>query len=145
MKLKTKNASSPVNDPEPTDAKTMESPSLLSSDARNVNNRSPAKIQTDQRFDTSTAKIQTSDQRYETLSGNKPHPAYLTKGPIISEEMYNKWTPQMLGLPESRPVRSTRNPSPKYVDSISLDASHVPRFWSASKSELESLNKAISS
>ena len=40
------------------------------------------------------------------------------KGPIITREMYDNWTPDLLGIPPStRPVRSTRNPNPKYNDS----------------------------
>ena len=61
------------------------------------------------------AKIQTSaaEPVGETLSGKPPHPDYVKKGPIITTEMFNKWTPDML-----RPVRSTRNPNPMYVEAI---------------------------
>ena len=62
-----------------------------------------------------SAKIQTS----ETMS-TSPHPDYLAKGPLVTEQMFNQadW-PRILGpSPSSRPVRSTRNPSPKYVDSV---------------------------
>ena len=61
------------------------------------------------------AKIQTSSAEPvgKTLSGKPPHPNYVKKGPIITTEMFNKWTPDML-----RPVRSTRNPNPMYVEAI---------------------------
>ena len=58
---------------------------------------------------------------YETLDGTKPHPGYLEKGPLITKEIFDKWKPEYLGLPErsnTRPARSTRNPDPKYVDSL---------------------------
>ena len=129
-KPKQKSPSSSADGPEPTEA--VESSPLMTSDAPNVNNQL-------------RAKIQTSDQaKYETLSGNKPHPDYLVKGPIITGQMFEKWSPDMLGPSEpARPVRSTRNPCPKYVDSISVDESHTPRYWSATPDELASINKAI--
>ena len=49
-------------------------------------------------------------------NARKPHPAYLEKGELFTEEMMDKWTPELLNLPSnSRPVRSTRNPNPNYV------------------------------
>ena len=68
------------------------------------------------------AKIQTG----ETLTKN-PHPDYLAKGPLITQQMFDKadW-PKILNIPEatspitndetksSRPIRQTRNPNPKY-------------------------------
>ena len=71
------------------------------------------------------AKIQTS---FETLCGKAPLSDYIKKGPIFTREMFDKWSPELLGLPETsidteatsrRPVRSTRNPNPNYVDAIS--------------------------
>ena len=48
-----------------------------------------------------------------------PHPNYVAKGPIITREMFDKWSPDMLGLPSNtRPARSTRNPTPRYVDAM---------------------------
>ena len=79
-----------------------------------------------------TAKIQTQEY-YETLSGKRPHPNYLKRGPIFTKEMWDKWTPDLLGIPSStsnRPTRSTRNKNPKYVDSI----------WSASDQEIDDIN-----
>ena len=72
----------------------------------------PASIQTRMTND-ETAKIQTR-LGHETLSGNAPHPDYVRKGPIITTEMFQKWTPDLLDLP-TRPVRQSRNP-PQYVD-----------------------------
>ena len=56
----------------------------------------------------------------EPLSGRQPHPNYLRKGPVITREMFDKWSPDLLGLPvvPDRPVRSTRNQNPSYVDAI---------------------------
>ena len=69
-----------------------------------------------------------------------PHPDYVKKGPLITDEMFSKWTPELLNLP-SRPVRSTRNPNPVYVDSI--ECSFSPAAWSASNAEIEALNNSI--
>ena len=54
---------------------------------------------------------------YDTLSGNAPHPDYVKKGPVITTAMFNKWTPDLFGIPPNqvRPIRSTRNTNPKYV------------------------------
>ena len=60
------------------------------------------------------AKIQTPLSR-DTLSGQEPHPDYVKKGPLITEDMFNKWSPDLLGLP-GRPQRTTRNPNPQYTD-----------------------------
>ena len=59
----------------------------------------------------------THADRSETLTSN-PHPEYLRKGPLITKEMFQKWTPDLLGIPSTRPVRKTRNPNPYYVDSV---------------------------
>ena len=40
-----------------------------------------------------------------------------SKKPIITREMFDKWTPELFNLP-SRPVRSTRNPQPNYVGAM---------------------------
>ena len=58
----------------------------------------------------------------ETLTPN-PHPEYLRKGPLITTEMFQKWTPDMLETSHSRPVRKTRNPNPYYVDSVRSNGS----------------------
>ena len=80
-------------------------------------------------------KIQTS---FNTLSGKPPHPDYIRRGPLITEEMFNKWTPELLGIDPktTRPTRTTRNPNPRYVDSI-----HRP--WSASVEEINLLNQQL--
>ena len=102
----------------------------------------PPPVSGQQNEDSNGAEIQT----YETLSGRKPHPEYLAKGPIISKESFDKWTPEMLGIPQnSRPVRSTRNPQPKYVDAVSMPMSSYlgSIAWSASPIEIDAINKAI--
>ena len=76
----------------------------LTCPSQNVNKKSPAKIQT-----------------CDTLSDKAPHPDYVKKGPIITDDMFQKWSPELLGIPSksNRPVRSTRNPEPRYVDYLS--------------------------
>ena len=37
-------------------------------------------------------------------------------GPLITRDMFDKWTPDLLGLPPSRPARSTRNANPRYAE-----------------------------
>ena len=70
-----------------------------------------------------TAKIQTD--RFETLSGKAPHPEYLKKGPIITRQMFDNWTPDIFADAGSsmsvRPVRRTRNQAPRYVDAMDLN------------------------
>ena len=66
---------------------------------------------------------------HDTLSGRAPHPDYVAKGPVITREMFNKWTPDLLNIPSTpspstsspsteRPVRSTRNPALNYVGAL---------------------------
>ena len=69
-----------------------------------------------------------------------PHPEYLRKGPLITEKMYEDadW-PKILDIPtsdSSRPVRSTRNPNPIYVDAIN-------RPWTASSGDIKWIQKSI--
>ena len=56
-----------------------------------------------------------SVERGKIQTSRQPHPDYLAKGDVITREMFDKWTPDLLNLP-NRPVRSTRNPNPNYVD-----------------------------
>ena len=46
----------------------------------------------------------------------KPNP----KGPIITKEMYDKWSPEMFDELSVRrnPSRSTRNANPMYIDGV---------------------------
>ena len=79
------------------------------------------------------AKIQT--RVVDPDSGRLVHPDYVKKGPLITTKAFQNWTPDLLGLPsDSRPVRSTRNKNPSYVDAI----------WSASQEEIDALNQSIS-
>ena len=73
-----------------------------------------------------TARIQTS---------KPPNP----NGPIVTREMMDQWSPEVFqaaGSPDFtvREPRTTRNPSPNYVGAI----------WSASESEIATLNAQIS-
>ena len=42
------------------------------------------------------------------------------KGPVFTQEMFDRWTPDLLGIPQpsARPVRSSRNPNPNYIGAI---------------------------
>ena len=74
-------------------------------------------VSTKEKEEEKGAKIQT--ENFETLSSKRPHPDYIKKGPIITREMMDQWTPEMLSSPQtSRPVRKTRNQNPNYVDAI---------------------------
>ena len=80
-------------------------------------NPSPAK---NKQNSNSGAKIQTA---LDPESGRQVHPKYIEKGPVITHEMYNKWTPELLGIPNRnnpRPARSTRNQEPQYVHYLAL-------------------------
>ena len=80
--------------------------------------------------DTRTSKTTTSSEKSSSPSSVKeksktsgsssrsPHPDYIRRGPLITEHMFNQWTPDLLNLPDRRTARSTRNPDPKYIDSI---------------------------
>ena len=59
----------------------------------------------------STTSKQTSKKSLSETMSTNPHPDYLKRGPLITREMFNKWTPELLGI---RPPRSTRNPNPNY-------------------------------
>ena len=63
-------------------------------------------------------------------------------------------TPEQPSSPTHRPVRQTRNPSPNYVDTLSIDFSKPPppiappaaepaKTWTASKEELSVINRSI--
>ena len=54
----------------------------------------------------------------------------------VSDPVTSSGPPPLPAFPSSRPIRSTRNPSPCYVDSISC-------AWSASQEEINDLNAAI--
>ena len=87
------------------------------------------------------------DTQYETLTGKKPHPGYLEKGPLITTEMFNKFTPDIFEELR-RPVRSTRNPNPQYVDIAAIDFSIPPpplpqSAWTASPEDLQVINASI--
>ena len=82
---------------------------------------------------TKPAEIQT--RVVDPDSGRLVHPNYLSKGPIISTKMFKNWTPDLLGPPtDDRPVRSTRNKNPNYIDAI----------WSASQAEIDLINQSVS-
>ena len=55
---------------------------------------------------------------HETSNRKQLHPNYLAKGELITDDMFRQWTPELLNIPppSSRPVRTTRNPNPQYVD-----------------------------
>ena len=114
------------------------SPTPLSSSPDPNPSTGPPSIPPFSKEQTGGGEIQTTpDENYETLSGKKPHPDYLKRGPIITKEIFDKWTPDLLGIPSpppDKPVRKTRNPNPKYVDAM----------WSASQQEIDQLNYQLS-
>ena len=69
-------------------------------------------------------KIQNGHSQNQTetsLPSHKVHPDYWKKGPVITDAMFRKWTPDLLGIPSppvGRAARSTRNPNPQYVDAV---------------------------
>ena len=83
----------------------------------------------------------------------RPSPSNCNYGPVITKDMLDKWGEVV--QPSSRPVRSTRNPNPIYMDAISTETaqgfSGPPPFrgfpelrtWSASRSDLDSINQSI--
>ena len=54
-------------------------------------------------------------ETYPTWSP-RPGPMNCNYGPIITKDMLDQWNP-MADEPNARPIRSTRNPNPRYVDS----------------------------
>ena len=120
--------------PDPTVVQTQLTPNNFQNDATDLSDRLSTNKPVDT-VDTQRGKIQTAfsnsprptpadsvadDTAYETMSGKRPHPAYLEKGPVITREAFDKWSPEVFraaGSPDfTRPQRSTRNPSPKYKD-----------------------------
>ena len=69
---------------------------------------------------------------------NKPSASTSHKQPVDDSrgKIQTPLTNKVNSSPNTRPTRSTRNPSPLYVDSIA---------WSASEEELKSLNSSINS
>ena len=70
-------------------------------------------------------------------------------GPIVPDDLFEELPTEVAGHFSRRPARSTRNPSPLYVDS--LEFSGPPPFrgfpsnrsWSASAADLEAINRSI--
>ena len=87
----------------------------------------------------STSNTSTADS-HNTLSGLPPHPDYVKKGPLITEEMFeNANWPKILQIPSrDQPIRSTRNPNPSYVDALRKSSA-----WTASAMDIASINASI--
>ena len=79
----------------------------------------PSSTTTTSKTSRSSSSEASSSSHQDTLSGNRPHPGYLQKGPLITNKMFDDadW-PSILNIKSSRPARSTRNPNPQYVDAI---------------------------
>ena len=121
-------------------------PPASDSQLRDVNNAtelgaktlSPSQPSPNQNF--SRGKIQNDDGTVlDPDSGRQVHPDYVSKGPVITTQMFDQWTPEVFkaaspDVGAKRPVRSTRNANPMYVGSIA---------WSASANELAEINKYI--
>ena len=97
--------------PKPTDAQPSPAPSPFLS-PRKENKQTPSP----------------STGRDDAKHGNISHETSISTGP-----------PSTPPFPD-RPVRSTRNPAPYYVDSIQLSSL---RPWSASQTEIDNLNRSI--
>ena len=84
--------------------------------------RKPQSSATPPSSDTSSTEASSSDSAPTVISSpgvsssKSPHPDYLRKGPLITDRMFDDadW-PKILNIPQ-RPRRSTRNPSPNYVE-----------------------------
>ena len=117
----TNDRSSSIDDPNSTDApaESKQRKRRNRSHQRGANNRavnhetSLPEVPQQSSTPAERGKIQMSDS-----SRPDPHPEYIRKGPLITDSMFNKWSPDMLGLP-NRPVRSTRNKNPQYIDTMS--------------------------
>ena len=89
--------------------------------------RSPSRpIRARKRKRSKPAKSQTAKQAvHDPDTGRNVHPDYLAKGPLITREMFAKWSPSIISAggqssfsSYNRPVRSTRNANPSYVDAM---------------------------
>ena len=74
----------------------------------------------------------------EPTSTEETQPVAVTPPPIINNETEGNITSDNSKIGGSRPIRSTRNPSPMYVDTIA-----TPSAWSASRSDLDTINSQI--
>ena len=119
------------------DAQPVES-AFSSSSSSDVSTKTPAKIQTENtEYD---PREPLPDHNVSPDWSPRPGPSNCNFGPVITKEMLDQWG-SVGQESNSRPVRSTRNPKPTYVDSVEVAGMTKP--WSASKIELEALNRAI--
>ena len=96
-----------------------------------------------------------NEEPYETLSGRKPHPDYLKRGPIITKEIFDKWRPEYLGLPPSsdpHPTTPATTDVNNNIASINFTVPpppylkqklHQTSMWSASSQDLFTINQSI--
>ena len=63
------------------------------------------------------APVPDSDKPDNPTWSPRPGPGNCNFGPVITRQMYDNWTPEMLDINPSRPVRSTRNSNPQYIES----------------------------
>ena len=73
--------------------------------------------------ETKSGKIQNKNRVLDPESGRQVHPAYLQKGPLITKQMLDNWSPDISNASSNftntmRPVRSTRNNNPVYIDAF---------------------------
>ena len=79
---------------------------------------SPLATTTNQPVKSQPAEIQTSDSLPEPRKRRRPD-SPRDQRPLITRQMFDNWTPDLFGpSPSGRPVRSSRNPAPKYVDAM---------------------------
>ena len=84
----------------------------------------PTEVAPDQTFKMADESNDATEKNKQICQPAKIQKPVNNKGPVITREMFDKWTPELLGLPNTtesasgRPVRSTRNPKPNYIDAI---------------------------
>ena len=63
-------------------------------------------------------------------SSANPHPDYIKRGPLITKEIFDKWTPDLLGIPDINCIDLSK-PPPQI------------KMWSASPDDLQFINNSI--
>ena len=71
-----------------------------------------------------------SNKPFTKYSSSNPHPDYIKKGPLFTQEMFDKWTPDLLGIPDINTIDLSQ-PPPNF------------KTWSASAQELATINASI--
>ena len=75
----------------------------------------PTELASEQNFKMADIPSDATGKSKQTCQPAKIQKPVESKGPLITREIFEKWTPELLGIPNSRPVRSTRNKNPNYL------------------------------